>query len=99
MGERARRRGPTMLLSDDRREASLPLSETGMAAEPLRRLEALGITTLEELRDTWTHGNRLLLTDYLGESPVRFTMYRPSAGLTRGAAATGPGDILNLQAA
>ena len=61
--------------------------------------EALGITTLEELRDTWTYGNRQLLTDYLGESPVRFAMYRPAPTLTRAAAATGPGESINLGAA
>jgi hypothetical protein len=88
-----------MLLSDERRDEFLPLSETGMPADALRRLEALGITTLEELRDTWTYGNRQLLTDYLGESPVRFTMFRPSPGLTRGAAAAGPGKSINLSAA
>jgi hypothetical protein len=87
-----------MFLSDERRDELLPLSETGMPAEAMRRLEALGITTLEELRDTWTYGNRQLLTDYLGESPVRFTMFRPSPGLTRGAAA-GPGKSINLSAA
>ncbi len=76
----------------------LPLSETDMPVEAVRRLEALGVTTLEELRDTWTYGNRQLLTDYLGESPVRFTMTRPSATLTRSAAASGPGESVNLLA-
>ena len=80
-----------MFLSDERRDVFLPLSATGMPAEAVRRLEALGVTTLEELRDTWTYGNRQLLTDYLGESPVRFTMVRPSATLTRSEAASGPG--------
>jgi C1A family cysteine protease len=87
-----------MFLSDERRDAFLPLSATGMPAEAVRRLEALGVTTLEELRDTWTYGNRQLLTDYLGESPVRFTMVRPSATLTRSAAASGPGASVNLLA-
>jgi Papain family cysteine protease len=87
-----------MFLSDDRRDAFLPLSATGMPAEAIRRLEALGVTTLEELRDTWTYGNRQLLTDYLGESPVRFTMVRPSATLSRSEAASGPGESVNLLA-
>ncbi|MBV8270519.1 MAG: hypothetical protein JO252_29675, partial [Planctomycetaceae bacterium] len=87
-----------MFLTDERRDAFLPLSETGMPAEAVRRLEALGLTTLEELRDTWTYGNRQLLTDYLGESPVRFVMYRPAAALSRSEAATGPGDSINLGA-
>jgi Papain family cysteine protease len=87
-----------MFLNDERRDLYLPLLETGMAAEAVRRLEALGITTLEELRDTWTYGNRQLLVDYMGELPVRFTMVRPSATLTRGAAASGPGHSVNLLA-
>jgi hypothetical protein len=87
-----------MFLTDERRDVYLPLSETGMPAEAVRRLEALGINTLEELRDTWTYGNRQLLTDYLGESPVRFTTVRPSATLTRSEAASGPGQIVNLLA-
>jgi C1A family cysteine protease len=87
-----------MDLNDERRGTFLPLSETDMPAEAVRRLEALGVTTLEELRDTWTYGNRQLLTDYLGESPVRFTMTRPSATLTRSAAASGPGESVNLLA-
>jgi hypothetical protein len=88
-----------MFLSDERRDVFLPLAETGMPEGAVRKLEALGITTLEELRDTWTYGNRQLLTDYLGESPVRFVMYRPGAALTRAAAATGPGESINLAAA
>ena len=87
----------TMFLGDERRNVFLPLSETGIPAETVQRLEALGITTLEELRDTWTYGNRQLLTDYLGESPVRFTMVRPSATFTRSTAA-GPGQSVNLLA-
>ena len=88
-----------MFLSDERRDVFLPLAATGMSEEVVRKLEALGITTLEELRDTWTYGNRQLLTDYLGESPVRFAMYRPAPTLTRAAAATGPGESINLVAA
>lgn len=88
-----------MFLSDERRDVFLPLAATGMSGEVVRKLEALGITTLEELRDTWTYGNRQLLTDYLGESPVRFAMYRPAPTLTRAAAATGPGESINLGAA
>ncbi len=88
-----------MFLSDDRRDLFLPLAATGMPDAAVRKLEALGITTLEELRDTWTYGNRQLLTDYLGESPVRFAMYRPAASLTRAAAAAGPGESINLAAA
>ena len=63
-----------MYLNDERRDLFLPLAATGMPEGAVRKLQALGITTLEELRDTWTYGNRQLLTDYLGESPVRFVM-------------------------
>ena len=87
----------TMFLGDERRNVFLPLSETRIPAETVQRLEALGITTLEELRDTWTYRNRQLLTDYLGESPVRFTMVQPSATFTRSTAA-GPGQSVNLLA-
>ena len=87
-----------MFLTNERRDVYLSLMETGMPAEAVQRLAALGITTLEELRDTWTYGNRQLLTDYLGESPVRFTMVRPSATLSRSAAASGPGQSINLWA-
>jgi len=46
-----------MFLSDERRDVFLPLAATEMSEEVVRKLEALGITTLEELRDTWTYGN------------------------------------------
>jgi hypothetical protein len=88
-----------MFLSNERRDLFLPLAATAMSHPVMRKLEALGITTLEELRDMWTYGNRQLLTDYLGESPVRFAMYRPVAMLTRAEAATGPGESINLAAA
>ncbi len=88
-----------MLLTGERRDEFLPLAATGMPEGAIRKLEALGITTLEELRDIWTYGNRQLLTDYLGESPVRFVTFRPAPTLTRGEAATGPGKSINLAAA
>ncbi len=88
-----------MFLSDKRLDVFLPLAATGMPEGAVRKLEALGITTLEELRDTWTYGNRHLLTDYLGESPVRFVTYRPAPALTRAAAAMGTGESINLAAA
>jgi hypothetical protein len=40
-----------MSLSDERVDPPLPLSATGMLEGAVRKLEALGITTLEELRD------------------------------------------------
>jgi hypothetical protein len=67
------------------------------------RLAALGITTLQELRDVWIYGNRQLLVDYLGDSPVRFAAFRPEGGFAHGrragGAARGPGDVVNLLAA
>jgi C1A family cysteine protease len=88
-----------MILTDRRRDKYVPLSEPGVPQAVLQPLASLGITTLEELRDFWTYGDRQLLTDYLGESPVRFASFAPPKGLTRTAAASGPGNVLNLQAA
>jgi hypothetical protein len=89
-----------MLLTGSRRDVYLPLAEPGVPREVLSRLNALGITTLEELRDLWAYGDRQRLVDYLGESPIRFAMFTPPKGLTRTAAASaGPGHVLNLQAA
>ena len=88
-----------MFMNDERRDLFLPLAHTSIPEAAVQRLEAPGITTLEELRDTWTFGNRQLLTDYLGESPLRFTLNRPAPALTRSAVAAGPGESVNLMAA
>jgi hypothetical protein len=85
-----------VILTQARRDAFLPLTEANVPQPALDRLAALGVTTLEELRDLWTYGNRQWLVDYLGDSPVRFVMQKPAAGMTRSAAATGPGETVNL---
>ncbi len=64
----------------------LPLRKCGVPKPALERLAALGINTREELRDYWVYGNRELLIDYLGESPLQFAALRPSARLPRGVA-------------
>src|SRR5437763_1180338 len=87
-----------MILTESRRDTYLPLLEAGIPGAALEKLEALGITTLEELRDFWTYGNRDLLVAYMGHSPLRLVAYTPPAGLTRSAAASGPGDSVNLLA-
>jgi hypothetical protein len=85
-----------MILTETRRDKYVPLAECGIPESVLGRLAALGITTLEELRDVWTYGDHQLLTDYLGDSPLRFVSYLPPAGAARGAAASGPGNTVNL---
>ena len=88
-----------MLLTDERRDHYLALAETQAPPEVRERLAALGVTTLEELRDYWAYGNRQQLVDYLGDSPLRFVATAPAAGATRTSAAAGPGGSLNLLAA
>jgi C1A family cysteine protease len=89
-----------MLLTRDRSVKYLPLAKIdGVSKSARERLEALGITTLEELRDLWTYGNRLFLVDYLGDSPIRLTSLAIPRGLRREAAVAGPGGSVNLQAA
>jgi hypothetical protein len=88
-----------MILTETRRDVYLPLTEVGVPEGALERLAALGITTLEELRDFWTYGNRQLLVDYIGDSPIRFVSYTPPAGQTRSAAAVSRGNSVNLLAA
>jgi hypothetical protein len=87
-----------MILTDERRDSYLPLKEAGVPKTALERLTALGVTTLQELRDFWTYGNRQLLLDYLGETPVWFAAVRPTtAGFTRDVV-KGPGNLVNLLA-
>jgi len=86
-----------MLLSEGRREAFRPLDDSGLPRSAKERLAALGITTLQELRDYWWFGNRQLLMDFLGESPVRFAAIRPAEGFARGQV-KGPGNLVNVLA-
>ena len=87
-----------MFLDQPRRHAFLPLTEAAVPTDALERLACLGITTLDELRDQWAYGNRQLIVEFLGDSPLRFTSQRPLAGATRGAAAGAAGPSINLQA-
>jgi hypothetical protein len=88
-----------MLLTDERRDNYLALADTQTPPAVRERLAALGVTTLEELRDYWAYDNRQQLVDYLGDSPLRFVATPPPAGATRSSAAAGPGGSLNLLAA
>ena len=88
-----------MILTEERRDVYLPLDECDVPESALDRLACMGVNTLDELRDLWAYGNRQLLVEYLGDTPVRFALYRPPPGATRGAAASGPGQVVNLLAA
>jgi hypothetical protein len=73
-----------MVRNGKRDDHVLPLRKCGVPKPALERLAALGINTREELRDYWVYGNRKLLVDYLGESPLQYAAPRPSALLSRG---------------
>jgi hypothetical protein len=80
-----------MFLTEPRRDIFLPLDALG-AVPPgaLDRLAALGVSTLDELRDLWSFGDRGALVDYLGESPARwFTHGAPALYGLRGATREG----------
>jgi hypothetical protein len=88
-----------MLLTSERRDLYLPLDELEIPAAARAKLEALGITTLEELRAFWFYENKELLTEYLGDTPVHLVAMKPPAGTVRGMAAKGPGGSVNVLAA
>ena len=85
-----------MLITDERRHLYRDLDSLSLPAEAAGRLAALGITTLEELRDHRTYGNRELINRYLGESPLRFVSATPAAMLATRGAGGGPGPVVNL---
>ena len=88
-----------MLLNADRANLFQNLETSGVPSGALERLAAIGITTLAELRDHWEYGNRQLIVDYLGESPLRLVSAAPSRLLaTRGAGAVGSGLVNLLEA-
>jgi Papain family cysteine protease len=87
-----------MLLTRERRDLYLPLDELEIPTGARAKLEALGITTLEELRAFWSYENKELLTEYLGDSPLRLVAMKPTAGAVRGLAARGPGGSVNVLA-
>jgi hypothetical protein len=78
-----------MLLTTERRDIYLPLDECEIPTDARAKLEALGITTVEELRAYWFYDNRELLTEYLGDSPLNVVAMKPPAGAVRGMAAKG----------
>ena len=83
-----------MLLTRERRDLYLPLDECKIPADARTKLEALGITTVEELKAYWFY-ERELLTEYLGDSPLNLVAIKPPAGAVRGTAAMGPGGSVN----
>jgi hypothetical protein len=88
-----------MLLTLERRDLYLPLDEVEIPTDARMKLEALGITTLEELRAVWSYENKELLTAYLGDSPLHLVTMKPPPGAVRGLAARGPGGSVNVLAA
>ena len=68
-----------MLLNADRSNLFQNLETSGVPSGALDRLAAIGITTLAELRDHWEYGNRQLIVEYLGESPMRLVSAAPEA--------------------
>src|SRR5271157_6629545 len=87
-----------MLLTSERRDIYLPLDECEIPTDARAKLEALGITTVEELRAYWFYENRELLTEYLGDSPLNLVAMKPTVGALRGMAAKGPGGSVNVLA-
>jgi hypothetical protein len=87
-----------MLLTRERRDLYLPLDECEIPTEARAKLEALGITTVEELKAYWFYDNRELLTQFLGDSPLNLVATKPPAGVVRGMAARGPGGSVNVLA-
>jgi Papain family cysteine protease len=71
-----------MVRNGKRDDDFLPLQDCRLPKLALERLAALGINAAEEVRDYWAYGNRQLLSDYLGESPVQLAA---SASRARGA--------------
>lgn len=85
-----------MLINDARAHLFRTLDLLGVPGEALARLAAIGITTVAELRDHWAYGNRQLIVEYLGESPLRLVSAPPARMLaTRGGAAAASG-LVNL---
>lgn len=72
------------------------MSALTMPEAAVKRLAALGVTTVEELRALWAYGDRQLLVDYMGESPLRFAAQPPPVGRTRGPTDPGAGGSVNL---
>jgi hypothetical protein len=87
-----------MLLTPERRDLYLPLDQIDIPTAARAKLEALGITTLQELKAFWYYENKELLTEYLGDSPLHLVALKTPAGAVRGEAARGPGESVNVLA-
>jgi hypothetical protein len=87
-----------MLLTSERRDVYLPLDQCEIPSGARGKLEALGVTTLEELKAYWFYDNRELLTAYLGDFPLNLVAIKPRAGAVRSMAVRGPGTTVNLLA-
>jgi hypothetical protein len=85
-----------MLINDERRHLYRVLDETLLPAGVAEKLAGLGITTLDELRDHWTYGNRQLITAYLGDSPLRLVTASSTAMLAMRSLGRGPSPVVNL---
>lgn len=86
-----------MLLNADRANLFQNLETSGVPSGALDRLAAIGITTLAELRDHWEYGNRQLIVEYLGESPLRLVSAAPARMLaTRGGVGAAGSGLVNL---
>ncbi len=85
-----------MLINEERRHLYRSLETLSLPPEAAERLAALGITTLDELRDHWAYGNRELISRYLGESPLRLVSAPPAAMLATRSGAGGPNPVVNL---
>jgi C1A family cysteine protease len=85
-----------MLINDARRHAFHVLDTHTLPPEAAAKLAALGITTLAELRDHWQYGNRQLILNFLGDSPLRFVAASATAMLATRGPGAGPGNVVNL---
>ncbi|MBW3600586.1 MAG: C1 family peptidase [Planctomycetes bacterium] len=85
-----------MLITEERRHLYRILDSLSLPVEAAGRLAILGITTLDELRDHWTYGNRELINRYLGESPLRLVSAPPAAMLATRGAGGGASAVVNL---
>ena len=85
-----------MLINEERRHLYRVLDDTVLPAGVAEKLAGLGITTLDELRDHWSYGNRQLITAYLGDSPLRLVSASPSSMRAMRGAGGGTGPVVNL---
>ena len=85
-----------MLLTDTRRNLFRSLESAAIPAAVIEKLASIGVTTLDELRDLWTYGNRALISQFLGDSPLRFVSASPAALIATRGSGSGSSPILSL---